>query len=236
MQDKAYPEAIKAIGRKIALEGIIQGNKPEEKITRLEAEIAKAPAEMKPVMEAILANWYWQYFQHNRWRFMNRTATAAPPGKDFTTWDLPRLFAEIDKHYAKALSAGATLKQIPIAQYDDLLEKGTLPDAYRPTLYDFVAHEALAFYSSGEQAAAKPEDAFELSADSPIFGSGRRFPGLEPQDQRRRVARGEGDPSVSGLVAVSSGRRGPGGLPRRRPVAAGVRLQQGVWRGEGGPI
>ena len=43
MQDKAYAEAIKAIGQKIALEGNIQGNKPEEKITRLEAEIAKAP-------------------------------------------------------------------------------------------------------------------------------------------------------------------------------------------------
>src|SRR5213592_1319921 len=46
MRDKAYAEAVKAIGRKIALEGIIQGNKPEEKITRLEAEIARAPKEM----------------------------------------------------------------------------------------------------------------------------------------------------------------------------------------------
>ncbi|HWQ91667.1 MAG TPA: hypothetical protein VN673_08345, partial [Clostridia bacterium] len=43
IKDKAYPEAVKAIGRKITLEGNIQGNKPEEKITRLEAEIAKAP-------------------------------------------------------------------------------------------------------------------------------------------------------------------------------------------------
>ena len=44
-----------------------------------------------------------------------------------------------------------------------------MPDSYRPTLYDFVAHQALEFYNSGEQAAAKAEDAFELSADSPIF-------------------------------------------------------------------
>ena len=40
LQDKAYGEAVKAIGRKIALEGNIQGNKPEEKITRMQAEIA----------------------------------------------------------------------------------------------------------------------------------------------------------------------------------------------------
>ena len=33
--DKAYPEAIKAIGEKIALEGKIEGNKPEERIVRL---------------------------------------------------------------------------------------------------------------------------------------------------------------------------------------------------------
>src|SRR5215831_4732102 len=105
LHDKAYAEVVKAIGKKIVLEGNIQGNKPEEKITRLEAEIAKAPAEMVPVMQTVLAHWYWQYSQQNRWRFMQRTATATPPGKDFTTWDLPRLFTEIDRHFRSALSA-----------------------------------------------------------------------------------------------------------------------------------
>ena len=55
LAQKRYAEAIKAIGKKIALEGTIQGNKPQEKIRRLEAEIAKAPKEMVPVMDAILA-------------------------------------------------------------------------------------------------------------------------------------------------------------------------------------
>ena len=81
LKDKAYAEAVKAIGEKIALEGNIQGNKPEEKITRLEAEIAKAPKEMVPLMDTLLAEWYWQYFQQNRWRFMQRTATAAAAGQ-----------------------------------------------------------------------------------------------------------------------------------------------------------
>ncbi len=175
LKDKNYPEAIKAVGKKIALEGIIQGNKPEEKITRMQAEIAKSPKEMQPVMTAILAHWYWQYFQHNQWRFMQRTATAQPPGDDILSWDLPRIMAEIDKHFTAALANEAELKKIPIAQYDELLDKGTLPDTYRPTLYDFLAFEALKFYSSGEQAGAKAEDAFELTADSPIFGSVEEF-------------------------------------------------------------
>ncbi|MGA2067189.1 MAG: alpha-2-macroglobulin family protein [Thermoguttaceae bacterium] len=173
--DKAYPEAIKAIGRKIALEGNIQGNKPEEKIHLLEAEIAKAPKEMLPVMEAILAEWYWHYFQHNRWRFVQRTQTAEAPGKDFTTWDLPRILAEIDRHFIQALTYGPLLRTIKVSQYDDLLEKGTLPDSYRPTMYDFIVHEALDFYSAGEQAGAKAEDNFELSAASPIFAPAEEF-------------------------------------------------------------
>ena len=97
LKDKAYPEAIKAVARKIALEGNIQGNKPEERVLRMQAAIAKAPKEMVPVMDAVLANWYWHYFQQNRWRFLQRTATAEAPGPDFTTWDLPRILGAIDK-------------------------------------------------------------------------------------------------------------------------------------------
>ena len=170
LKEKAYGEVAKAIARKIVLEGSIEGNKAEEKIARMEAEIAKAPKEIVPLLDAVVANWYWHYFQNNRWRFMQRTATAQAPGKDFTTWDLPRLFTEIDKQFTKALVGADTLKKTSIATFDDLLQKGTVPDSYRPTLYDFIAHEALKFYTSGEQAAAKPQDAFELFADKPVYG------------------------------------------------------------------
>ena len=181
MKDKAYPEAIRAISKKISLEGNIQGNKPEERITRMKAEIAKAPKEMVPAMDAIVAHWYWHYFQQNRWRFVQRTATAASPSEDFTTWDLPRLFAEIDKQFTKALSAEKELKAVKIAEYDALLEKGTIPDSYRPTLYDFVAFDALQFYTSGEQAGAKAEDSFEIAADSPALAATDEFLKWTPQ-------------------------------------------------------
>lgn len=194
LQDKAYAEAVKAIGEKIALEGNIQGNKPEEKITRLQAELAKAPAEMAPVLETLLAHWYWQYFQQNNWRFMQRTTTAVVPGNDFTTWDLPRLFAEIDGHFQKALAAEKFLKATPVSAWDDLLQKGTTPDSYRPTLYDFIAHEALQFYTSGEQAGAKPEDAFELSGDSPVLGPASEFLAWTP---------GKGETNSAVLRAIS---------------------------------
>ncbi|HOD47907.1 MAG TPA: hypothetical protein PKK58_11065, partial [Opitutaceae bacterium] len=177
LADQAYAEAVRAIGRKIALEGLIEGNKPEEKITRLEAELAKAPAAMKPVMEALLGHWYWQYFQHNRWRFHQRTQTAAAPGADIQTWDLARILAEIGKHFDAALADSAALQSTPIAQWDDLIEKGNVPDTYRPTLFDFLAYEALSFYQAGEQGAVEAEDAFELPASGPALDDAGKFLG-----------------------------------------------------------
>jgi len=176
-----YGEAIRAISMKIALEGNIQGNKPEEKIVRMQAEIEQAPAPMKPVMNALLANWYWHYFQQNRWRFMQRTQTAAPPGEDFTTWDLPRILAEIDRHFQLALKDAARLQEIPVADYDDLLERGNMPDRYRPTLFDVLAQNAIIFYSAGEQAGSRSLDAFDLSAASPIFSSVQEFLNWQPE-------------------------------------------------------
>src|SRR6266850_695836 len=49
--NKGYGEAAKAIARKIVLEGTIQGNKPEEKITRMETAMALAPKEIVPLLQ-----------------------------------------------------------------------------------------------------------------------------------------------------------------------------------------
>ena len=54
LADKAYAEAVKALCRKISLEGIIEGNKPEEKIKRLQEAIGTVPEAVRPVLQAVL--------------------------------------------------------------------------------------------------------------------------------------------------------------------------------------
>ncbi|MEM8666062.1 MAG: alpha-2-macroglobulin family protein [Planctomycetota bacterium] len=181
VDEKRYAEAVKAIAMKISMEGTVQGGKPEEKITRMRAEIKTAPEPMRPMMEAIVANWFWHYLQQNRWRFMQRTQTSEPPSDDFTTWDLPRLLAEIDKQFDRVFENVDQLKSIPIEQYDILLKKGNAPDNYRPTLFDFIAYNALEFYASGEQVASRSQDAFEMSADSPVFRDLDAFLAWDPE-------------------------------------------------------
>ena len=193
LKEKNYPEAIKAIARKISLEGNIEGNKPEEKIVRMNAAIAAAPVEMHPVMNAVLAHWYWHYFQQNRWRFVQRSQTGEAPGEDLQTWDLPRIFTEIDKTFEKALANEKELKATPIAQYDVLLEKGTIPDKFRPTLFDFLAFDAarlLRFPPSKPEPSRR--SSFNLLPDSPIFASTADFLKWVPQttDAQNRTVKG----------------------------------------------
>ena len=175
LSDEKYAEAVKAIGQKIELEGTVQGNRAEEKIFRLQDAMAEQPSEVQPVLEALLAHWYWHYFQQNRWRFSQRTQTASSPSRDLQTWALPQILAEIDKHFTAALKSPESLKKIKVGEWDDLLVKGTMDDKFRPTLYDFLANEALAFYQVGEQAGAERTDAFELMAEGPVFSDTATF-------------------------------------------------------------
>ncbi|MFT5466172.1 MAG: hypothetical protein ACI8UO_001270 [Verrucomicrobiales bacterium] len=173
--DEEYPEAVKALAKKITFDGQIQGYRAEEQIVRLEAVIEEWPEDARPILETIQAHWYWSYFQQNQWRFLQRTQTGESPGDDIETWDLPRILAEIEEHFTAALKAHEQLKKIPIADWDGLLAKGSAPDSYRPTLFDFIAFEALRFYASGEQAGSQAADAFTLSAETPVFDTLDKF-------------------------------------------------------------
>jgi len=178
--EKAWAELAKAVAYRIAAETEIEGDQPEERIRRYEKALAAAPPEIVPVLKTLEAGAYWTYFEQNRWRILQRTRTTGEPGDDFETWDLPRLFSEIDARYRAALENAAALQQIPIADYDALLEKGNVPDRFRPTLYDFLAHEALTFYTAAEQAGAAPQDAFVFDAASPALGTMEEFLAWKP--------------------------------------------------------
>lgn len=206
-EEKNYPEAIKGISLKIELQGSIRGDQPDLKIRQMRDAINAAPAEMQPVMDAILARWMWQFFQQNQWQFMQRTAVAQndppndaqndPPNdadpedgnlddSDMLTWDLRRILRAIDQQFAKSLAEAEKLQAIPVEAYKQLLQEGNVPAEYRPTLYDILAHHALEFYSSDVQAGSRAAYAFELQADSPIFASQNDFLQWNPttEDQR----------------------------------------------------
>ncbi|MDF9826662.1 hypothetical protein M2447_000744 [Ereboglobus sp. PH5-10] len=190
LADGSHAEALKAILQKTQTDA--SGEKQKEQsayvIRALNAWLADTPPadtngnarptlspQMRPLLETALAKTWWAYYQANRWQLLRRTQTTEPPSDDFLTWGARRVLTETASHFEAALVDSDTLQKTPIATLAPLLLKGKFPDAYRPTLYDFLVHEAIAFYSAGEQGVPKSEDAFEPTPDSPILGTLEEF-------------------------------------------------------------
>lgn len=146
-------------------------------IKDLKNEIGSSTFPKRNILESILANLYWQYFQQNRWKFYDRTQTSEKVDQeDFRTWDLETLFNEVHIYYQKSLQNGVLAQQTDLNQFDEILNTASDSKKYRPTLYDFLSHNALDFYKTSETGITKPSYAFtiderEYLQDHHVFSS-----------------------------------------------------------------
>jgi uncharacterized protein YfaS (alpha-2-macroglobulin family) len=165
-----HGEWAKAICEQILIKAKLQGNEDENRIRLLEKELNSADTSIKPLLQIVLARWYWRYYDHIRYNMLSRTEVDSINDNDFTTWTAKRLFSRIDSLYLNVIKERLRLLQIPVTKFKDFLEPGTLSEKLRPTLYDFALWEAMTFYTSVDQIAAKPADNFEINGSSAAFG------------------------------------------------------------------
>ena len=177
--DEDWSEATLALCTRLLTEGQINQPVYIYVIKAIDAEIETVPDPMKPLLSAMQAEYIFQYYSQNRWRFQKRSQTASAPGDDIEAWDLARILNEVDKRFTAALDKSDDLKKISVKDYEDLLEAGTVDDKFRPTLYDFIAFRAIAFYSMDEQF-IRQQGAFKVTADSPIFSTTKEFLNWKP--------------------------------------------------------
>ena len=177
-------------------------------VNQFKDEIAKSKVPLKNVLENVLANIYWQYYQNNRWKFYNRTRTEDKVDTlDFRTWDLETLFLEIHQYHQKSLENAPHIQDIDLSIFDDILILQHGSKTYRPTLFDFLAHNALEFYKSGETTISRPAYKFEIT-DSLYFGdlrnmklktadsSSLQFNALKIYQQLLRIHANDEDPTA----------------------------------------
>ena len=134
-------------------------------IHNFKEQIAKNVSPTKNVLENVLANLYWQYFTQNRYKFYNRTKTQDKVDvNDFRTWDLDTLFEEIHTYFKASLQEEKLLQKISIDEFSDILQLQHTAKIYTPTLFDFLANNALQFYKSSETSITKPS--YQFTVDS----------------------------------------------------------------------
>jgi uncharacterized protein YfaS (alpha-2-macroglobulin family) len=155
---------VKAVIYKMKLLDNVEEDAYVKNINQLENEVSAAEFPIKPILQSMLAEMYWRYYQQNRYLFLNRTETANFDQKDIRTWDLKKIVKEVIANHLEALKDADKLKDTPVKTYDAVITKGYNSAKYRPTLYDFLAHRAIDFFMNDETGLAEPIYKFELNS------------------------------------------------------------------------
>lgn len=138
-------------------------------IINIEKEIKEAPPITRQILHSVTADFYLAYFQNYRWLIMGRSQTSGFVQNDINTWDVSLIKGKIKEHYLLSLKDKESLQETPLKLYDAILQTEELSKKYRPTLFDFLAHRALSFFSSPDNFSIKTIEDFEM--ENPEFFS-----------------------------------------------------------------
>jgi len=166
-------QVLKALIYQVMLEEALSDNNHVDGIHKLEKHLPLLKGPAKVVLNNIIASRYWAYFQENRWKFYNRTATNAFKKDDPETWAPEDFHNAISRYYFASLKNEKQLFETSLAPFDAILMKGNMRKL-RPTLYDLLAHRALLYFKNDERTITIPADAFELRNDT-VFAPAETF-------------------------------------------------------------
>lgn len=172
-------QMIKAIIYRIKLNADFQENILTRVIRDLQKEISTAKSPSRQILQSVLAEVYWKYYQNNQYRFRDRTQVRQNLSDSLETWDLSTIYHAILKNYLLSVGEPDALKNTPISSFTDIVtcepfgekksgEDLALAMKFQPTLYDFLAGRALDFFTSGTNDRIMPVGKFEV--DMPWYG------------------------------------------------------------------
>ncbi|MCC9656906.1 alpha-2-macroglobulin [Rhodopirellula sp. JC737] len=195
-----HDDALFAMGMRASLKGQLEGGGAEERILQLQQELQSAPEGTKPLLQALLAEWFYSYQQQNQWRFRNRTevetqeedTTPIKSADDLKTWSAQRIIRHAGSLFDAALAESQSLKDVDLESIQRLVNQGSAPESYRPTVYDFLVMQAVDHFVDAHSIYSGPIERFELEANSPVLDSVDKFlaweiPELDAESPLRRA-------------------------------------------------
>jgi hypothetical protein len=160
-KEKQDAQIIKALVYMTGLQDEITENSEAKAITELEKEIITATEPARSILNSLLAEMYWNYYQQHRWQLYNRTNTENFKKDDIATWTADDLHKKISELYLQSLKNSTVLRQTRLEAYNAIIVKGNVRHL-RPTLFDLLAHRALDYFKNDERDITNPAYAFEI--------------------------------------------------------------------------
>lgn len=134
-------------------------------IKEYEKEIPASKEPVTSILNSLLAEKYWTYYQNNRYKFFNRTQTVDFVKEDIATWGAEDFYQKISELFLASIKNEKLLQQTKLEPYNAILLKGNVRHL-RPTLFDLLANRALAYFVNDERDVNKPAYAFEIDQAS----------------------------------------------------------------------
>ncbi len=156
------PEFLKASIYQLRLRSDFEENFIENYIGETEKNLSLKAEPARQVLNSMLAELYWQYYQQNRYRILDQTVVKNDQSTDMATWDARRFVEKVSQHYQASLSDAGLLQSVSLKGYDPILETAEGSKKFRPTLYDFLAHRAIDFFINDEASLTRPVRPFTM--------------------------------------------------------------------------
>lgn len=153
-----------------------------------ESELKEAKFPTKQILQSMLGDLYWKYYEDNRWVIMDRTVIEFVVDKelnpnlaeekniqnDIETWTADDFYKKAYEYFNASLSESEKSKTFLLNTLTEILENGINTEKLRPTLYDFLVNRAINHFSNDENDLTKPAYAFEIN-DEKAFANAHTF-------------------------------------------------------------
>ena len=167
-------QQIKAAMYQEKYRNLVEEDNNENNIFFIDTLITKAKGASKNILQSMQAELFWNYREQNRYGIYDRTQLLEEKSNDISTWGVEKLNKTIADLYKASLKNAPVLKTTSLDGFKAIIEKGINTRNLRPTLYDFLAHRALAFFMSTENDVTKPSYKFILN-DELVFAPVKTF-------------------------------------------------------------
>lgn len=140
-------------------------------INALDSDLYVSTFPIKPILQSMIAEMYNGYLTNNLWKIRNRTTTADFKNDDVSTWDAQAITKISADLYIQSVS-DPRIKDISLKDFAALIQSGDFK--YRPTLYDFLAYRAIAYFNDDKSYLSQPAIHFNLD-DVRYFAPAKEF-------------------------------------------------------------
>jgi hypothetical protein len=151
------PQQAKAVIWKLKLEEQFREDFFGFAVKMLKEEINSSTEPLRAIFHSLLGEVYVNYYNQNAYRFAGRSAISGVRSDSIQTWDPGTITTEANHEYLVSLNDPEGLKTVPISKFGIILESKSGEDdaknidpALSPTLYDFLMHRALEYFTSSD--------------------------------------------------------------------------------------